>query len=137
MEVTEIIQDFINKLETLGFPVYQYGSQPRPCELPNTFFTFRIVDIEERAHADDTPFLYVFDIVINIFTVDITKLYIYIEKFKKLMTTLNCVIDGYGRDIYVQETYHTGRELNVNLIIDIIGEKDGRNRNYRTTNYRI
>ena len=111
-----IVDDLINTLEQLNYPVFRQGSLTEDEPYPDTFITFWNSESADHAYYDNTD--YALDWIFNIYvySVDPALTYSLLDEIRTKLKSNGWIISGHGYDVMTDEPTHTGRGLTIRYL---------------------
>ena len=106
----------IRTLEQFGYPVIQQGSLNEDEQYPETFFTFWNNSTDENSHYDNKPNNYVWDFDLNVYSSNPETVNSLLLEAKEKLIEVGFIVNGKGHDVASDESTHTGRGINVQII---------------------
>jgi hypothetical protein len=110
----EVIQKFIDVVESLGFPLHLQGTIG---EYENNFFTWWNNSTNSNGHYDNDEHAIIYDFDLNAYSIDPKTPYEMLENAKALLKQNGFTVSGVGYSVASDEPTHTGRGINI-LFVD-------------------
>ena len=101
--------EFIELLETFGYPVRLQGSFAENEQYPESFFTFWNDSTEDGNHYDNNPISYIWSFDVNFYSSNPALVNSIPIQAMELFKANGWIIGGRGYDVPSDEPTHTGR----------------------------
>lgn len=103
----------IEKLRTLGYPVYLQGTAPEIY--PDSFITYWTIDTPAAAEFDNNAMLFEWQFYVYFYSTDPVLVESVPEAIRKLLKAAGFTPQGKGRDLLSDEPTHTGKVQQYNI----------------------
>lgn len=106
-----MVQELINIVSTLGYPVMLQGSLLPDEPYPDSFFTFWNDSADGDSYYSDEENAIVWAYSLNFYSSDPTLVNSKLLEAKSLLKAQGWVVSGAGYDVMSDEPTHTGRGI--------------------------
>lgn len=104
-----IVDELIELLETLGYPVYQQGSMSAEDPFPTTFVTFWEYPEDEDSYYDNREHRVVYDFAVNCYSSNPAEPYDVIDSARDLLKDNGWIVKKRSFSLETDEPTYTGR----------------------------
>ena len=111
-----VIETLIEKLNTIGLPVFLQGSLSADTQYPDNFFTYWNNDTRDLKHYDNKSAGIVWDFDVNTYGSDPLIVLENMNEAIRILKSAGFIIGGAGYTVASDEATHTGRGVNVLFI---------------------
>lgn len=111
-----VIETLIEKLNTIGLPVFLQGSLSADTQYPDSFFTYWNNDTSDLNHYDNKSAGIVWDFDVNTYSSDPRVVLEKMDEAIHILRSAGFIISGSGHTVASDEPTHTGRGVNVLFI---------------------
>lgn len=109
----DVVDNLIDILESIGYPVYRQGSMSDEESYPETFITFWNYDTPNHAFYSNQKYGTEANYNIYVYSSDPEKVYEVLTLAKKELECDGWIIQGNGFDVSSDIETHTGRGVNI------------------------
>lgn len=116
MEGEKMVDELIEILEEIGYPVYRQGSLSDTQEYPDHFFTFWNTGSPDHASYDNKKYGTSWDFSIYFYSVDPDKTYDVLATAQMSLKRNGWIVTSMGYDVESDVETHTGRGVDVQFL---------------------
>lgn len=113
-----MVDNLIEILQSLNYPVIRQGSLSPDEKYPNTFITYWNSDESEHSAYDNDTANVDWLFQVNVYSIDPDLTYSVLSEARKLLKSAGYVAATRGYDLYSDEITHTGRGMAIMFLKD-------------------
>lgn len=103
----------IQKLETLGYPIFLQGTLEENEPYPESFFTFKNMSTDGDEFYDNKEHSFIWEFIVAFYSSDPGLVNTKLLEAKTLLKNVGFIVTGKGFDVNSDEPTHTGRGIYV------------------------
>ena len=108
-----MLDELLELLGTLGYPVYRQGSLLPNQAYPDHFFTFWNDSADGDSYFDNNENAIIWSYSLNFYSCDPVKVNSELMRAKEILKAHKWVVNGAGYDVMSDEPTHTGRGISI------------------------